>query len=57
MKTKTRQNKTLLKPIYMRVGHVFDSRFSPGKILPISKSFGIFNKEWLTFKKMLLIFL
>ena len=31
-------------PIYMRVGYVFDSRFSEGKIQPISMIFGILNK-------------
>ena len=41
----------------MRVGHVFESRFSAGKISSISTIFGILNKEWLNFKKMSLIFL
>ena len=31
-------------PIYMRVGYVFDSRFSEWKIQPISMIFGILNK-------------
>ena len=29
------------EPIYMRVGYVFDLRFSEGKIQPISMIFGI----------------
>ena len=33
------------EPIYMRVGYVFDLRFSERKIQPISMSFGILNKE------------
>ena len=32
------------EPIYMRVGYVFDLRFSEWKIQPISMIFGIFNK-------------
>ena len=32
------------EPIYMRVGYVFDLRFSEWKIQPISKIFGILNK-------------
>ena len=39
------------EPIYMRFGYVFESRFSPGTI------FGVLNKEWSNFKKMLFIFL
>ena len=31
--------------IYMRVGYVFESRFSAGKIQPISMTFGILTKE------------
>ena len=36
------------KPIYMRVrvGYVFESRFSAGMISPISMIFGILNKEY-----------
>ena len=45
------------EPIYMRVGYVFESRFSAGMILLISMIFGILNKEWSNFKKMLFIFL
>ena len=41
----------------MRVGYVFESRFSAGMILLISMIFGILNKEWSNFKKMLFIFL
>ena len=40
------------EPIYMRVGYVFESRFTAGKIQPISMIFGILNKEWPKFKKM-----
>ena len=43
--------------IYLRVGYVFESRFSTGMIQPISMIFGILNKEWSNFKKMLFIFL
>ena len=43
--------------IYMRIGYVFESRFSAGMIQPISIIFGILNKEWSNFKKMLFIFL
>ena len=32
------------EPIYMRVGYVFDLRFSECKIQPISMIFGILNK-------------
>ena len=32
------------EPIYMRVGYVFDLRFSEWKIQPISMIFGICNK-------------
>ena len=32
------------EPIYMRVGYVFDLRFSEGKIQLISMMFGIPNK-------------
>ena len=41
----------------MRVGYVFESRFLAEKIKPISMIFGIFNKEWWNFKKILFIFL
>jgi len=41
----------------MRVGYVFEWRFSAGIISPISMIFGILNKEWSKFKKMLFIFL
>ena len=41
----------------MRVGYVFESRFSAGMIQRISMIFGILNKEWLNFKKILFIFL
>ena len=34
------------EPIHMRVGYVFESRFSAEMILPISMIFGILNKEW-----------
>ena len=40
----------------MRVGYVFQSRFSAGKIWPISMIFVIFTKEWSNFKKLLFIF-
>ena len=43
-------------PSYMRVGHVFESRFSAGIVSPISIIFGILNKEWSNFKNMLFIF-
>ena len=33
-----------LEPIYMRVGYVFESRFSAGTISPISMIFGILRK-------------
>ena len=33
------------EPIYMRVGYVFDLRFSEWKIQPISMMFGILNKQ------------
>ena len=33
------------EPIYMRVGYVFDLRFSECKIQPISIIFGILNKK------------
>ena len=33
------------EPIYMRVGYVFDLRFSEWKIQPISVMFGILNKQ------------
>ena len=45
------------EPIYLRVGYVFQSRFSAAKIWPISIIFGILNKEWSNFKKLLFIFL
>ena len=46
------------EPIYMRVGYVFESRFSEGVIQPISMIFGVLNIElWSNFKKMLFIFL
>ena len=45
------------KPIYMRVGFVLESRFSAEMIWPISMIFGILNKEWSNFKKMLFILL
>ena len=45
------------EPIYMRVGYVFESRFSAEMILPISMIFGILNKEWSNVKKLLFIFL
>ena len=51
---------TLLRwpePIYMRVGYVFESRFSAGMIKPISMIFGILYKKCSNFKKMLFIFL
>ena len=38
----------------MRVGYVYESRFSAGMI---SMNFGPLNKEGLDFKKMLFIFL
>jgi len=41
----------------MRVGYVFDSRFSAGTIYLISMIFSIQNKEWWNFKQMLFIFL
>ena len=41
------------EPIYLPVGYVFES----GLFEPISMIFGILNKEWLNFKKMLFIFL
>ena len=40
----------------MRVGCVFELHFSAGKIYSISMIFGIRNKEWLNFKKLLFIF-
>ena len=40
----------------IRVGYVFESRFSKGVIQPISMIFGVLNKEWSNFKKMLYIF-
>ena len=43
--------------IYMRFGYVLKSSFSAGKIRPISLIFGILNKEWSNFKKLLFIFL
>ena len=43
--------------IYKSIGYVFESRFSAGMIQPISIIFGILNKEWSNFKKMLFIFL
>ena len=43
--------------IYIRVGYVFDLRFSGWKIQPISMIFGILNKQQWNFKKMLFIFL
>ena len=45
------------EPIYMRVGYVSESRFLAGMIYLISMIFGILNKEWSNFKKMLFIFL
>ena len=45
------------KPIYLRVGYVFESRFSAGMIEPISMSFGILIKEWSNFKGMVFFFL
>ena len=45
------------EPIYRRVCYVLKSRFSAGKIRPISMIFGILNKEWSNFKKLLFIFL
>ena len=45
------------EPIYMRVGDAFQSRFSAGKIWPISTIFVILTKEWSNFKKLLFIFL
>ena len=42
------------KPIYMHAGHVFDLIWT---IQPISMIFGILNKSWGNFKKMLFIFL
>ena len=44
------------EPIYMRVGYVSESRFLAGMIYLISMIFGILNKEWSNFKKMLFIF-
>lgn len=44
-------------PEPMPVGYVFDLRFLEWKIHPISMMFGILNKEWSIFKKMLFIFL
>ena len=41
----------------MRVGYVFESRFSAEMILPTSMIFGILNKEWSNVKKLLFIFL
>ena len=41
----------------MRVSYVFESRFSAEMISPNSMIFGIINKEWCNFKKMLFIFL
>ena len=41
----------------MRVGYVFESRFSAEMIQPISMIFGILNKEGSNFKKLLFIFL
>ena len=43
------------EPIDMRVGYVFKSRFSAGKIWPISMIFVILSKEWSNFKKQLLL--
>ena len=40
----------------MRVGYVFDLRFSEWMIQPISMIFGILNKQSWNFKKMLFIF-
>ena len=45
------------EPIYMRVGYVFESRFSEGVIQPISMIFGVLNKEWPNFEKIVFIFL
>ena len=45
------------EPIYMRVGYVLEWRFSAGMIYPISMIFGILNKEWSDFEKLLIIFL
>ena len=39
------------EPIYMRVGCVFESRFSEEMIQPISTIFGIRKKECATLKK------
>jgi len=39
----------------MRDGYVFESHYAAEKIQPISMTFSILNKEWLTFKKMLFI--
>ena len=41
----------------MRVGYVFESRFSAGTIQPISMIFGILNKECWNFKKMFFYFI
>ena len=40
----------------IRVGYVFESRFSKGVIQPISMIFGVLNEERSNFKKMLYIF-
>ena len=45
------------EPIYMRDGYVFETRFSAGKIGPISMILGILNKVWSNSKKLLFIFL
>ena len=45
------------KPFYMRVGYVFESRFSAGKIKPISMIFGILNKEWWNLVENVIYFL
>ena len=42
---------------YVRVGDVFKSRFSAGKIWPITMISVILTKEWSNFKKLLFIFL
>ena len=41
----------------MRVGYIFESRFSEEIIWPISMIFVISDKEWCNFKKMFFIFL
>ena len=45
------------KQLYMPVGYFFQSRFSAGKISPISIIFGILNKEWSNFNKLLIAYL